>query len=279
MPDDLMEMQNDPMEIQYNESSNSLEITNHFHSSDEIIYVLEGKAEFKINNKLYSVGKGHILFISNLEKHELKVLEYPYKRYFILIKPDFMQLMANQPILASIFKQRPEHFQHAIHLDEAHDAIVMDVLKKMHTEYLTKEAFWESLLGTHLNYLFILLYRNYKEHFPLSTVNRSTRRILDIQRYVELHYTEELSLDEVSKLFYSDMFYTSRLFKKITGFTFKDYIIRLRIARAKELLYHTLDDITTVSLNSGFNNVNHFIRIFKKFEGITPYQFRKMREK
>jgi len=99
--------------------------------------------------------------------------------------------------------------------------------------------------------------------------------ILRIQKYLEDNYSEEITLEEVSRRFYINAFYLSHSFKKLTGFGFKEYLILQRISRAKDFLFHTPDDITRVSLNVGFNNVNHFIRIFKKYEGLTPLQYRK----
>jgi AraC-like DNA-binding protein len=71
------------------------------------------------------------------------------------------------------------------------------------------------------------------------------------------------------------MYYLSRLFKKVSGYTFKEYLILQRIANAKSLLVYTDYNVTQICMKSGFNNVNHFIRTFKKQEGITPYQYRK----
>ncbi len=275
---DLVGDFHDSIEIYYNETFENLEMKNHFHNLNEIIYIIEGKAEFKINSKIYSASRGDIIFISNLETHELKVVKYPYKRYFILIDPGQFQLLINQSILASMFKHRPEHFRHVTSLEGNPGMEIREIIRKMHDEYLKKETFWEYNLGSYLYLLFVQLYRGYREAFPLSTLNSSTNMILDIQKYVEQHYTEEISLKDLSRKFYSNMFYVSHLFKKITGFTFKEYIILLRISKAKNLLFHTREDVTSVSMSSGFNSVNHFIRIFKKYEGLTPYQYRKMRK-
>jgi AraC-like DNA-binding protein len=270
-----MEMDN-PLEIQYRENYTGMEMKNHFHNSYEVIFVIEGKAEFKINEKKYTVGRNDILFVSNLENHELKVLELPYKRYFILIKPDSFHSLITNPILASIFKYRPESFEHVIPLNAEKKLQVSDIIQRMLDEYARKVDFWEATLESYLQLLLVSLYRSYKQYFPLKTLNQSTNTILEIQKYIDEHFMEAISLEEISKLFYTDMYYLSHLFKKVTGFNFKDYIILQRISKAKDLLFYTSDDVTTVGLNSGFNNVNHFIRIFKKYAGTTPYQYRKM---
>lgn len=263
------------MEIQHHRTNNNMEMKNHFHNSYEIIYITGGVAEFKINQRVYSVTNGCIIFISNLESHELKVQKTPYERYFILIKPESFKSLISHSVLASIFKNRPEGFNHVIELSKEADGEIYSIVKTMYKEYDEKNEFWQSILASQLQLLFVALYRNYTEYFPLSSFNKATEVILQIQKYIDGHYTEELSLPEVSKKFFTDMYYISHQFKKVIGYTFREYLILQRISKAKDELFYKTDDITTVGMNSGFNNVSHFIRIFKKYERITPYQYRK----
>lgn len=265
-----------PVDIVYSETREELEMTTHFHNSYEIIYILEGKAQFKINSRLYTTDGSSMIFISNLESHELKVIEYPYRRYFILIQPEYFQSLINEPVLASIFKHRPEYFRHLVFLNPEEQGGISDIIKNMYKETVDRRPFWEATLDSCLHLLFVLLYRGYPDLFPLSVLNDSTYTVIKIQKYIERHYMEDISLEEVSKNFYIDMYYLSHLFKKIVGFTFKEYLILQRISKAKDLLFYARDSITQVAINSGFNNLNHFIRIFKKYIGTTPYQYRKM---
>lgn len=264
-----------PIDAVYHESHKELEIKDHFHNSYEIIYVLEGKTQYLINNKSYIVRSNSLIFINNMETHNIKVLEYPYKRYFILIKPEYFRSVINEPILSSIFKNRSDSFNHVIELSPGTVENIYGMIKNLYDELNEKGVFWEAAVKSSLYHLFIALYRNYNTYFPLNSLNGSMHTIVEIQKYVEEHYLEQISLEEISRLFFIDMYYLSRLFKTVTGFTFKEYLILQRISKAKDLLFHTNDNITQVCMNSGFCNVNHFIRIFKKYEGITPYQYRK----
>lgn len=65
------------------------------------------------------------------------------------------------------------------------------------------------------------------------------------------------------------------MFKQITGFNFKEYIIIYRLQKAKELLETTDKTISTIGLDIGFNNVNQFIKLFKLKENCTPLQYKK----
>ena len=76
-----------PGEIQvfYSESYEEANLKEHFHNYYEIVLIKEGCADFKIGTKTYSLSKNMLIFISNLESHEVTVKTFPYKRFFILI--------------------------------------------------------------------------------------------------------------------------------------------------------------------------------------------------
>ncbi|NSW90906.1 MAG: helix-turn-helix transcriptional regulator [Firmicutes bacterium] len=260
--------------IVYRESCSELEMETHFHNSYEIIYVVEGKAQFHINNKAYNITPGNIIFINNLESHHLKVISYPYKRYFILIDPLWFQSVINDPILLSLFKNRPWHFRHTICLDTAIRDVITELFTKMFAEFKDKKDYWILAIESYLQKLLVLLYRNYRGIFPLVSYTKPMETIFQVQKHIEENCTGEISLETVSKLFYIDKYYLSRLFRETTGFTFKEYLILQRISRAKERLFYTNNSITKVGIDSGFNNVNHFIRIFKKYTGTTPLKYR-----
>jgi len=259
----------------YDESSDELELKDHFHNSFEIIYVLDGKVECRINNKHYTVSRDNFIFINNMETHNLKVLEYPYRRYYILVKSDFFKASVQNPVFSSVFNNRPENFQHVLRNDGEMKDVIVKNLEYLYTEVKSKKEFWEDAAKSILNMVFVLLYRSSPGYFPVHNLGGSGNIIVRIQKYIEENYMNPISLDEVSRLFFANKFHISHKFKTITGFTFREYLIMQRISRAKELLLYTDEDVTQVCINSGFNNVNHFIRIFKKMENITPLQYRK----
>lgn len=95
-----------------------------------------------------------------------------------------------------------------------------------------------------------------------------------IQDYVDQHYSEDITRESLSDIFYLNTDYVSKLFKKETGLSFKNYVIQKRIAAAKNLLKNTDLPINTVSDNVGYGNYSYFTRIFKKETGMTPIEYR-----
>ncbi len=88
---------------------------------------------------------------------------------------------------------------------------------------------------------------------------------------VKQHYNEvDFNVSKVADYLSMNMSYISKYFKDSTGVGLLDYINGVRISHAKEMLSNSDDTISNISVKVGFENINSFIRVFKKYEGITP---------
>ncbi|GFZ31942.1 hypothetical protein CSC2_24680 [Clostridium zeae] len=97
----------------------------------------------------------------------------------------------------------------------------------------------------------------------------------DIEKYIVDNMVEELDLDTVAAKFNLSCYYFSRTFKEIIGYNFSDYINILRIKKAKELLRDNSISIKEVCFSVGYNDPNYFSKVFKKYEGRSPTEYRK----
>ena len=98
--------------------------------------------------------------------------------------------------------------------------------------------------------------------------------VMKAKTYIDGNYGRDLSLDEVSKAVDISPYYFSKLFKEETGENFIEYLTKVRISRAKELLTDPNVSIKEVCASSGYSDPNYFSRIFKKYEGVTPSEYR-----
>lgn len=97
-----------------------------------------------------------------------------------------------------------------------------------------------------------------------------------VLRYIDENLADmDLSLTSLSLKFEVNAPYLSRFIKEQSGETFIDYVNKQRVGLAKQLMLDTEDTITEITTKVGFSNSNTFIRVFKRYEGITPGQFRK----
>ncbi len=98
--------------------------------------------------------------------------------------------------------------------------------------------------------------------------------IESVQNYVASYYNRDLKLSQLAALHFLNPQYLCRLFKAETGTNFSDYVNKYRIQSAQKLLRTTKDEILEISLQVGFNNVTYFNRLFKKYTGVTPGEYR-----
>ncbi len=97
----------------------------------------------------------------------------------------------------------------------------------------------------------------------------------DIISYIQEHFAEDLTLDFLVRQFAVSRTNLCREFKRYTGFTFKKYVLTLRINHAKQLLGQTALSVEETAAESGFHDTAHFVQMFKQTVGVTPLQYRK----
>ena len=110
----------------------------------------------------------------------------------------------------------------------------------------------------------ILLSRNTKVH---GVVGKAVE-------YIKDHYADDLSLDDVARQVDISPYYFSKLFKQETGDNFIEFLTGVRIGKAKEYLSGDKYSIKEICSMCGYTDPNYFSRTFKKYEGVTPTEFR-----
>ena len=92
--------------------------------------------------------------------------------------------------------------------------------------------------------------------------------------YIEAHPTETVTMKQMAMLCHLSESYFSRLFSKEMGENFGSYVSRLKIDLSKELLRSSKLSVAQIAKKVGYNDTSHFIRLFKRFEGVTPTVYR-----
>ena len=105
-------------------------------------------------------------------------------------------------------------------------------------------------------------------------VKKSATIIGRIEEYIRGHYAEDISRNEIAKVFFLTPEYLAKLYKKKTGVSIKNAVIEVRIEKAKELLAREDIRISDVAGMVGFDNFSYFSTLFKKYTGITPKEYK-----
>ncbi len=164
-------------------------------------------------------------------------------------------------------------------LEEVEGIAAFDVKNKlrdqvaMMQEMVGQEASFQGLSRVFSEHLerFYVRYCTYKKS------NKYQETINRVKQYIEQNYTDpDLSLTQISDKFALKPKYASQLFKEEFGMKFVDFLLRLRMEEAKKKLIETEDSVQDIAIQIGYATSISFGRMFKKMEGITPGEYRKM---
>lgn len=119
-----------------------------------------------------------------------------------------------------------------------------------------------------------MLIRTYQDESKsgemLKEKKSAMKRLEQAISYIDHHYSEKITLDEVAAAAYMSSNYFSSYFRKVTGISFSEYVTRIRISHARELLRDTDKSVTEIAMECGFHNISNFYRLYKKQVGKPP---------
>ena len=110
--------------------------------------------------------------------------------------------------------------------------------------------------------------------FAKVNVDSESRRILKVKDYISKHYTEEIRLADLADLVGMSTTSFSRFFKLRSGKTLSDYVVEMRLGVASRQLVDTTNSVSEICYDCGFNTLSNFNRLFRKYKGCSPTEFR-----
>lgn len=250
----------------------------HWHEHIQFFYFIEGEAMLSCSSNKIHVKADDIVIINREELHYCENL--CNKLTYYIIRVDFSFLFSNQvdscqtKFMAPL-SQNLILFENLVRNDDD----IVKCINKVIKEYFTKDIGFELAVKAYIYELIVQLIRKYvkriftREEFDLKVVN--LRRFNTILKYIGDNFAGKISIDELAAMANVSKYHFCRLFKQITGKSAVDYINKLKIDKAIKLLCESNLNITEIALSCGFNDSNYFSRIFKKYKGISPVQFRK----
>jgi len=108
----------------------------------------------------------------------------------------------------------------------------------------------------------------------VQTTNAEPPVIAKAKQFIREHHTEDLSLGQVAQAVHTSIFYFCKLFRKVTGTTFTEFVSRTRLEKAKNLLLNPNLRISEIAFEVGFQSLTHFNRVFKNVVGESPTEYR-----
>ena len=244
----------------------------HEHSAVEILLTLEGSVTYTVEDIVYQVRKGEVLIVPPDMQHSLSMGENS-SRYLYLFEPEGILSMRDIKTLAPYF-HRPFHLRDG---SEAHVRI-RELLLKLKDIYEKRELMWNTACYSYLLRIYAILGQRYLNGVRSRATDGGriveSEVITAAMTYINNHYNQDLSLEDVAGFAGFSRYYFSRSFKKQTGYSFKDYLCQKRLQVAMDLLIRSDKSMKDVAVESGFGSVATFNRVFREKKGCTPTQFR-----
>ncbi|SEA00568.1 two-component system, response regulator YesN [Oribacterium sp. KHPX15] len=155
------------------------------------------------------------------------------------------------------------------YLDEL-DIPAQDILSKDSYQFFNRHiSLSEYYFRLYLDYIVQVFSR-------FSEPDSEEQSIIKLFNYVDTHFKDEISRNDLADMFFFDPDYITKIFKREKGMSYMDYIIEKRMELAKKLLTETNTPVRDISLAIGYDNYSYFTRLFKKKFGITPAEYRKV---
>jgi AraC-like DNA-binding protein len=250
----------------------------HWHEHMQMYYFICGSAMLECNMKRFIVCSQDIVVINSNELHYMESLSDDLQ--FYVIRVDLPFLFSNQVDLCQTKYLAPLS-QNRITLRNLirDDTKVLSYITKTIGEYFTKRIGFELAVKASIYQLLVLLLRGHihkimsSDEFASKT--NSLKRFDSILAFIEVHYTEKISVKDLAEKANITVFYFCRIFKQLTGKTMTDYINELRLEKSLEYLQKDNLNITEIALNCGFEGINYYSRLFRKHYHISPTKFRK----
>lgn len=262
----------------------------HRHEFMQINYICQGKGGHYINKCEFDIVKGDIFVIPPYIPHKIsaakestiQIVEFEFVPEFVNQNfgsienvESFFDFAYIEPFLVGESKIKPR-----LNLVGRMQVEVENILNEVLMEYDNKRPGYLLVIKSLLLKLLVMVGREFTRELQNSETSPAFERhrdsIFEAIKYINLNYTEDLNVEEVAKKSMLSQSYFSYLFKSITTKTFTEYLNDLRISRAMELLTSTDKRVLDICYEAGFNNVNHFNRLFRQKTGISPMTYRRL---
>ena len=255
---------------------NSRPDTFHWHSYFEITYVQEGQGNYSVNGQEYMMKPGDIIIFNNVEAHGWKLMGEDMKLLVMIFSPEFVaeKLSVFDSEYLKPFVERGSNFKNRIGSEEPVSHEIRKGIREIYAEWQQQKEGDPLMIKANILRILTMLIRTYQDESKsgemLKEKKSAMKRLEQAISYIDHHYSEKITLDEVAAAAYMSSNYFSSYFRKVTGISFSEYVTRIRISHARELLRDTDKSVTEIAMECGFHNISNFYRLYKKQVGKPP---------
>lgn len=260
-------------------------VVNCFVSRNRAVTDLKGERDaLEEMNRQILITNGQVLFSCQKQaEKELQLFRFPKKKYEELLESGRQLTIVNsiKSDIESLIKAgRIEKVQFdAIRHNFLQAAITVLERQEVDIQLLLQdEIMREPSQNAIISAFDLIRWTDYVSGRTIQLLkeNKKTGNAIKLaKQFIKEHYMEDISRNSVADSVYLSHDYFAKLFHAETGELFNDYLNRYRIEKAKELLRRKDMEVGTIAFQVGYSSVSYFSTVFKKYEGMTPGDFRK----
>jgi len=238
----------------------------HSHSHYEIYFLKKGNRTFFLSNALYHLTAPVLIIIPPHVLH--KTEGSAFERYNVNVSENYLDAFQK-----NVLNKKALSF---IKLNNQQVDILDNLLNQMN-EVDRQDKFYNYITKALFSYLILQINKLKTETFSVNVNNKKLipPQILKIIDYLNNHYAENLTTENISNLFFISKGALIYNFNKYIKCSPIEYLLNIRITKAKELLQKTDKTISEISELCGFSSANYFGLVFKSKENISPLAYRK----
>lgn len=247
----------------------------HSHNQYEITYIFKGKRKYTIGDNEFWADDHSFVFTNRDVIHGVELEEgIEYERFSVYFTDEFLTSHFNAEAAADM---RRAFDSPVLQLPAQNVDFVEDILRKMENEYRLCSKYSSALVELYTAELFVYILRmkldSMSEFFNLN--HRSADFISQVTQYIMANHSNSITLTDAAEYMHLSPSWFSSKFKTCTGLGFREYLTRIRVQKACEMLLDTNLSITQIAMDTGFNDSNYFGSAFKKVVGVSPRNYRK----
>lgn len=251
----------------------------HWHDEMEIIYIKKGRGIISVDLMDYEVSEGSIVIIlpgklHSIRTERLQIMEYEN----IIFSLDLLQSKQMDVCSTSyLMPLRMGKITVPVHFGKESEyygdiAVILDACDQIGSD---KPEAAEFYIKSQLFLLFYILMNRCRNDSSNVVRSKKMDRMKVILKYVEIHYAEKITIDEIAREANCAPSYFMRMFRETIGSTFIEYLNVYRLTMSARLLKETEESVLEVAMGVGFDNLSYFNRCFKKKFQMTPGKYRR----
>ncbi|RED61777.1 helix-turn-helix transcriptional regulator [Cohnella lupini] len=271
-----------PIRIHRNRASASLKddviLSLHWHESFEIIDMQAGRAVFHIDSHPYEAQEGDLLFVPSGGLHIGYSTEDGPVEYVAIV---FDGALVSKPVHDPVYDRYIVPYLDGraslpvkIRAEEAEEFYLRPLVREITSELERRDDAYQLVVKHKMELLFALLARRFlpRKLAEKRPTTRNAEPFKPLVEHIRKHYDEPLSIEQAARMVNLNPYYFCKIFKKLTGRTFVDYVNGHRMNEAERMLLHSDLNVTEIAERVGCGNANYFTKLYKKYKGMPPSQ-------